>query len=201
MSPLVLGEILGLFVNILTADENYHIEDCENLQLSIQIHLSEKRKIYFNFLLHFWNIHQISNILKENMIVIANVFPTFQTVKILLRPLSKKHCFKTRFDNTPVKLSQIPVKYLWKCFYHIFSSFSGRLIRKTSSLVLGEVLGVFVNILTADDKYPLQDCENLQLPIQMQLSEKRKLFWEFFVTLLEPASIFKHFGRKGVRHG
>ena len=67
--------------------------------------------------------------------------------------------------------------------------------------MLGEVLGVFVNILTADDKYPLQDCENLQLPIEMQLSEKRKLFWEFFVTLLEPASIFKHFGRKDVRHG
>ena len=67
--------------------------------------------------------------------------------------------------------------------------------------MLGEVLGVFVNILTADDKYPLQDCENLQLQIQMQLSEKRKLFWEFFVTLLEPASIFKHFGRKDVRHG
>ena len=121
MSPLVLGEILGLFVNILTADENYHIEDCENLQLSIQIHLSEKRKIYFNFLLYFWNIHQISNILKENMIVIANVFPTFQTVKILLRPLSKKHCFRTRFDNTPVKLSpntcEISMKVLLSHFF------------------------------------------------------------------------------------
>ena len=41
-----------------------------------------------------------------------------------------------------------------------------------SPLVLGEILGLFVNILTADDKYPVQDCENFQLPIQMQLSEK-----------------------------
>ena len=39
-------------------------------------------------------------------------------------------------------------------------------------LVLGEILGVFVNTLTADEKYRVQDCENIQLPIQMQLSKK-----------------------------
>ena len=40
-----------------------------------------------------------------------------------------------------------------------------------SPLVLGETLGVFVNTLTADEKYPVQECENLQLPIQLQLSQ------------------------------
>ena len=39
-----------------------------------------------------------------------------------------------------------------------------------SPLVLGEVLGVFVNTLTADGNYPVQDSENLQVLIQMQLS-------------------------------
>ena len=39
-----------------------------------------------------------------------------------------------------------------------------------SLLVIFEISGVFVNALTADDKYPVRDCENLQLPIQMQLS-------------------------------
>ena len=29
---------------------------------------------------------------------------------------------------------------------------------------------VFINILTADEKYPVQDYENLLFPIQMQLS-------------------------------
>ena len=33
-----------------------------------------------------------------------------------------------------------------------------------------EILGVFFNTLTADENYPVQDCENLQFPIQMQLS-------------------------------
>ena len=39
-----------------------------------------------------------------------------------------------------------------------------------SPLVLGEILGVFLNTLTAEGKYPVQDWENLPLPIEMQLS-------------------------------
>ena len=67
-------------------------------------------------------------------------------------------------------------------------------------LVLGEVLVVFVNRSTADGRYPVQDCENLQLAIQMQLSEKRKYFIEFFVPFLESTSNFKHFERKDDCH-
>ena len=36
-----------------------------------------------------------------------------------------------------------------------------------SPLVLGEILGAFVNTLTRDGKYPAPDCKNLQLAIQM----------------------------------
>ena len=63
-----------------------------------------------------------------------------------------------------------------------FSSFSGKLIPKVSSLVLGEVFGVVVKTLTADGKYLVQECENLQIQIEMQLSEKRKNCSQLFVT-------------------
>ena len=43
---------------------------------------------------------------------------------------------------------------------------------------------VFVNKLSADGKYPVQDCENLLLPIEMQLSKKEKSFSQFFVPFL-----------------
>ena len=69
-----------------------------------------------------------------------------------------------------------------------------------SSLVLGEILGVFVNTLTLDGNCPVPDCKNFQLPIQMQLSEKRKTFSQFFVPVLESTSIFKHFEKKDDRH-
>ena len=46
-----------------------------------------------------------------------------------------------------------------------FPSFSGSLIWKISTLVLGEISELFVNTLIADGKYRVQDCENLPLPI------------------------------------
>ena len=70
------------------------------------------------------------------------------------------------------------------------------MIPKVFFLVLGEILVVFVNKLTADEKYPVQDCENLQLSIQMHLSEKRKKFSDFFVPFLQSSSNFKHFQKK-----
>ena len=61
-----------------------------------------------------------------------------------------------------------------------------------SSLVLNEILGVLLTTLTAEGKYLVQYCENLQLPIQMQLYEKRKRFTQFSVPFLEYQSTFKH---------
>ena len=46
------------------------------------------------------------------------------------------------------------------------------LIWKMFPVVLVQISGVSVNTLTADGKYFVQDCENLPLSIQMQLSEK-----------------------------
>ena len=74
------------------------------------------------------------------------------------------------------------------------------MIPKAFSLVLGEILGKFVNRLTADGKYPVQDCEKLQLPTQMQLTGKRKTFSEFFVPFLESTLNFKRCEKKDDCH-
>ena len=57
------------------------------------------------------------------------------------------------------------MKYAWEHFYHIISSLWGEMIEKMSPLVEFEILGVFVNTLTVDDKYPVPDCKNLQFHI------------------------------------
>ena len=56
----------------------------------------------------------------------------------------------------------------------------------------------YFNRLTADGKYPVQDCENFQLPIQMQLSKIRKTFSELFVPFLESTSNFLNILKKRV---
>ena len=65
ISPLIIGEILGLFVNTLTAEDKYPVEDLDNLQLPIQMQLSENSKNFLNFFLNFWNLHNILNIFKK----------------------------------------------------------------------------------------------------------------------------------------
>ena len=82
-----------------------------------------------------------------------------------------------------------------------FSSFSMKSIWKMSPLDLGKVLMVFVNRLAAVGKYHLQDCENSQLQIQMQLSEKPKNSSQFPVEFPEPPSSFKLFEIKDHCHG
>ena len=60
-----------------------------------------------------------------------------------------------------------------------FPSFLRKLIWKMSPSVSSEILGGFVYTLTADGKYP----ENLELPIQMQLSEKQKNIFSIFCSI------------------
>ena len=69
-----------------------------------------------------------------------------------------------------------------------------------SPAVLGEILGVFLNILTSNGKYTVQDVENLQLSIEIRLSEKRKTFSQFFALFVESTSNFKHFEKKHDGH-
>ena len=151
-----------------------------------------------NFPFNFCDPHQILNILKKNLIVHANVFPKLQTAKDLL-----DHYLRSAVLEHPliIKILQAPKHLLnfHECMFIIFPSFCRELIWKISPLLLCEILPVLVNTLSAYDNYPIQDCENFPLLIQMQLSEKRKKFWQFFVPFLESKSNFKHFRKKDDR--
>ena len=133
--------------------------------------------------------------------VIANMFPELQTVKILVRPLSKNRPFRKRMDRQHVKVFQILAKSQWEWFYHLLSSFWEKLIwNNISPVLLGEVLGSFLNALSVDGKYPIEDWENLQLPIEIELTEKRIPSSQFFFQFLESTSNFEHFEGKDDAH-
>ena len=55
---------------------------------------------------------------------------------------------------------------------------------------------MFRNTLTANDKYPFRDGENLSTPNQMQLSLKQKTFAHFLNKFLESRSHFTSFQKK-----
>ena len=65
MSASVTSEIFRLFVNTLTPDDKYSRRNMQIFWQKIQTPLSQKRKTFVDFLLHFWNVHEIYNILKK----------------------------------------------------------------------------------------------------------------------------------------
>ena len=71
---------------------------------------------------------------------------------------------------------------------------------KISPLVISQIIGVFHNTLTANDKYTVRDCVNLSSLIQMQLPLKQNIFYDSFVSFLEFTSNFKHFEKEHDRH-
>ena len=57
-----------------------------------------------------------------------------------------------------------------------------------SLLVIPEILGLFVNTLTVNDKYSLRNSEDLQQRIQMQIKKKKKQFSAFSGPFLKSTS-------------
>ena len=60
-------------------------------------------------------------------------------------------------------------------------------------LVLSKILRLFVNTLTADDKYSLLNRDNLTQAIQILLSQKQKNFSVFSSAFLKSTLNIAHF--------
>ena len=59
MSALVTSEILRLFVNTWTPDDKYPVAISRFSDNNFKRLYLKKEKLFVNFRLHFWNVHQI----------------------------------------------------------------------------------------------------------------------------------------------
>ena len=76
------------------------------------------------------------------------------------------------------------------------SSIRGKLSWKKSPSVWYEILRLFVNALTVDDKYSVSNMQNLLQQFQTPLSQKQKTFSGFFIVFLKCAWNLEHFQKK-----
>ena len=67
---------------------------------------------------------------------------------------------------------------------------------KKSTSVWCEILRLFVNALTADDKYSGSNMQNLQQKFQMPASQKQKFFSGIFIPFVKCAWNLEHFQKK-----
>ena len=60
----------------------------------------------------------------------------------------------------------------------------------------GQILGTLVGSLAADEKNPILNTDKLTIPIQIQLSQKHKIFCHYFTGFLKSRLNFDHFDKK-----
>ena len=84
--------------------------------------------------------------------------------------------------------------------YHIYWSLWKKFSWKKPLLVIYKILGLFVNPLIAEDKYSLLNRTNLLQHIQMDLSEKWKIFSQFLLNFINLDSILNISEKKHHAH-
>ena len=114
--------------------------------------------------------------------------------------MSKKSHFRGSFHKKYGKRAQRLLKSSSQQHYHIHWSLARKLSSKKSLLLTCQILGLLLNTLAADEKYPVLNRDNLTIPIQMQLSQKQKTFSQLFRELLKSRINYKHFERKEYPH-
>ena len=81
-------------------------------------------------------------------------------------------------------------------YYLLLSSIRGKLSLKKSPLVWCEILRLFFNALSADDKYSESNMQNLPQQFRTPLSQKQKTFSGFLIKFLKCAWNLEHFQKK-----
>ena len=109
---------------------------------------------------------------------------------------SKSSCFRTPFANERVNGFQTLLKSARHYDYPLFSSIRCKLSWKKSPSVWYEILRLFVNALTADDKYSGSNMQNFPQQFLAALSQKQKSFSGFFIAFLKWALNLEHFQKK-----
>ena len=96
--------------------------------------------------------------------------------------MSKKSRFRGPFEELHGKRSQTLLKFAPQTLYLTHLPLVSQLSWKKSLLLTCKILGLLVNTLAADEKYPVLTRDNLTIPIQMQLSQKQKTLSVFFAA-------------------
>ena len=151
-----------------------HSAICRIFRNTFKRYYLKNGRLFLDFLLKFWNVREIYNILKKRMRVLAKLFPKLLFRKEVATETSRRSCFRTPFGNQPVNGFQTPLKIARHHYYPFFPWISGKLCCENTALLWSKILRLFANTLTADDKYSCRNMQNFRQQLQTLLSQKPK---------------------------
>ena len=140
------------------------------------------------------------NIFEKKMTLIAYLFLRLRSAKSVVRYMCKKSRSRLPFEKEHGKRLSDLLKSEGQHMYHIYWSMETELNHKKSVSVICKILRLFVKILGGVDKSSLPNREYLMQPIQMQVSEKQKTFWQIFSAFFKCSLNFDHCQKKDHPH-
>ena len=111
---------------------------------------------------------------------------------------SKRCCFRIPFANERVSGFQTLLKSARHHYYPFFSSIRSELSWKKSPSVWYEILRLFFNPFTGDDKISGSNMKNFPQQFQTPLSHTKKIFSGFFIAFVKCAWNLEHFQKKRI---
>ena len=199
-SLLLTCQILAVLVNTLAADGKYPLLDRENLMMPIQMQLSRNQKTFSQFFAAFLKPRLTFEHFQNKDDIHDFCISEITDSKEVVRWMWKKSRFWGPLDRYHCKRAQALLISESQNLYHIHWSLVRKLSWKKSLLFTCQILGLLVNILAVDEKYPVLNRGNLTIPIQMQLSLKQKKFSQSFSAFLKIRINFEHFEKKDDPH-
>ena len=128
--------------------------------------------------------------------IVPLFFPKLLTPTELFTETSKMSSFIRPFGNQRVNVFQTLLKSARLHYFPKFSCISDILSWKKSALEWSDILRLFVNTLTANNKNSSCNVHNFVTQVQTQLSQKKNFFSGFFIAFLRCASSLEHFEKQ-----
>ena len=154
------------------------------------------KRTFFEFLFRFWSSRfNFEHFQKEDDCHSWCIF-LLKTRKNVVREMSKKSHYRGPFHKSHGKRAETLLKSERQHLYNISWPLWTQFGWKKSLLKIRKILGLFVNPLTADEKYSLLNRGNLLRYFQMQLSKKRKMFSGLFFGFSKFRFNFEHFKKQ-----
>ena len=107
--------------------------------------------------------------------------------------MSKTSRFRGSLDKQHAKRHKALLKSASQHLYRIHWSLSSQLSLKKSLLFTCQILGLLLNTLAPNEKYPVLNRDILTIPVQIQLSQKQKDFCQFLTAFLKSRLNSKYF--------
>ena len=95
--------------------------------------------------------------------------------------MSKKSRFRGCFEKEYGTHAEALLKSESQILDHIYLSLGTKLCSKKSLLLTCEIFGLLINTLATDEKYLFVKGDNITMQIQKQLSQKQKIFFNFWL--------------------